>query len=129
MSTHPKLVKTMVTVGLTITALLAAGCSGKARVASTEKIVAAERAIQDATQSEAALTAAPDLDTAQTKLGQAKAAAEGRSWADAGRLADEAHADAEYARARALSQKTATTSQELRQNVQLLRQELERTAR
>jgi hypothetical protein len=121
--------KTMVTVGVAFTALLAAGCAGQTRSASTEKILAAERAVRDATQSEAALTAASDLETAQTKLGQAKAAAESRSWEDAGRLADEAHADAEYARARAVSQKSTTTTQQMRRNVQLLRQELERTTR
>jgi hypothetical protein len=127
--THTTLAKTVLTVGVPLSVLLATGCAGKARISATEKIVAAERSIQDATQSEAALVAAPDLDTAQTKLGQAKAAAEARSWDDAGRLADQAQADAEYARARAVSQKTVTTSHEMRQNVQLLRQELERTGR
>jgi hypothetical protein len=127
--TRTKLLKTVLTVGLALTAFLAAGCAGKARVAATERIAAAERAVGDATQSEAALTAASELETAQTKLAEAKAAAEGRSWNDAARRADEAHADAEYARARAVVEKTAKTSQEMRQNVQLLRQELERTGR
>jgi biopolymer transport protein ExbB/TolQ len=121
--------QTAIMVGLTLTAWLAAGCAGAARISATERITAAERSIREATQSDAALTAAPDLDTAQTKLGEAKAAADEHSWGDAGRLADEARADAEYARARAVSQKTAKTSQEMRQNVQLLRQELERTGR
>lgn len=61
MGTHTRLLKTMVMVALSLTVLLA-GCAGATRAASTQKIVAAERAIHDATQSEAALTAAPDLD-------------------------------------------------------------------
>jgi hypothetical protein len=48
----------MVMVALSLTVLLA-GCAGATRAASTQKIVAAERAIHEATQSEAALTATP----------------------------------------------------------------------
>ncbi len=74
MGTHTRLLKTMVLLALCLMLLLA-GCAGATRVSSTEKIAAAERAIRDATQSEAALTAAPDLETARAKLGQARAAA------------------------------------------------------
>ena len=74
MGTHTRLLKTMVLLALCLMLLLA-GCAGATRVSSTEKIAAAERAIRDATQSEAALTAAPDLETARAKLGPARAAA------------------------------------------------------
>lgn len=57
MGTHTRLLKTMVLLALSLMLLLA-GCAGATRVSSTEKIAAAERAIRDATQSEAALTAA-----------------------------------------------------------------------
>ena len=118
----------VVVVGLTIVVLLAVGCSG-ARVAATEKLMAAQRAIGDATQSEAAISAAPEMQSAEAKLAQAKTAANDRSWKDAGRLADEAYADAEYARAQAATQRARTSTDDMRQNVQLLRKELERTGR
>ena len=120
--------KTVVVVGLTVVVLLAAGCSG-ARVAATEKLMAAQRAVGEATQSEAAISAAPEMQSAEAKLAQAKTAANDRSWKDAGRLADEAYADAEYARAQATTQRARKSTDDMRQNVQLLRKELERTAR
>ena len=120
--------KTVVVVGLTLVVLLAAGCSG-ARVAATEKLTAAQRAVGEATQSEAAISAAPEMQSAEAKLAQAKTAANDRSWRDAGRLADEAYADAEYARAQATTQRARKSTEDMRQNVQLLRRELERTGR
>ena len=90
---------------------------------------AAQRAIGDATQSEAALVAAPELQAAESKLADARAAGNSGSWEAAGRRADEAYADADYARAQAASQKARKTSEDMRQNLQLLRRELERTGR
>jgi hypothetical protein len=114
--------------GLAVVALLAAGCAGT-RVAATEKLAAAQRAIGDATQTEAAIVAPGDLRSAEAKLGQAQTAANDWRWKEAGRLADEAYADAEYARAQALTQRARKSTEDMRQNVQLLRRELERTGR
>jgi hypothetical protein len=50
----------MVTVGLALATLLAAGCASTRDVA-TQKMSTAERAVGEATQSEAALLATPEL--------------------------------------------------------------------
>jgi hypothetical protein len=120
--------KTVGMVGLALAMLVAAGCSS-ARVAATEKMAAAERAIGDATQSEAALAAAPELRNAEGKLAEARAASTRGAWEQAGRLADEAQADADHARAQATSQRARKSADDMRQNVQLLRRELEQAGR
>jgi hypothetical protein len=119
---------TRLTVGLAVVALLAAGCAG-ARVAATEKLAGAERAVGDATQSEAALVAAPEMQAAEERLARARTAAAADQWEQAGRLADEAHASADHARAQALAQRSRQATEDMRQNVQRLRQELERAGR
>jgi hypothetical protein len=127
-STPTTHIETLLTAGLGLTFWVTAGC-GSAQLLATEKLATAQRAVQDATQSEAAFRAVPELDTARTKLAEATAAAEAGGWQRAALLADEAQADAEYARARAAAHKATETLRDMRQNVQLLRQELERSGR
>jgi len=79
-------------------ALVAAGCASARPLAST-KVAQAERAIDEAQQSGAVTTAPTELRTAEDKLKDAQAAMAKGDYDTAIRLADQAAADADYARA------------------------------
>jgi chromosome segregation ATPase len=106
-------------------ALVAAGCASARPLAST-KVTQAERAIDEAQQSGAVTTAPTELRTAEDKLKEAQAAMAKGDYDTAMRLADQATADADYARARATNMRVTKAVDEMKQNIQALRQELER---
>ena len=106
-------------------ALVAVGCASARLLAST-KVTQAERAIDEAQQSGAVTTAPTELRTAEDKLKEAQAAMAKGDYDTAMRLADQATADADYARARATNMRVTKAVDEMKQNIQALRQELER---
>ena len=69
------------------------------------------------------------LRTAEDKLTAARAAAARGEHGEAIRQADQALADADYARARASNAQVKKIADDMRQNIQTLRQELERLPR
>jgi hypothetical protein len=115
--------------GAALVALMATGCaSGDATLASA-KVSQAERAVNEAKQSNAGVTAPVELRTAEDKLTAARAAAARGEHGEAIRQADQALADADYARARASNAQVKKIADDMRQNIQTLRQELERLPR
>jgi hypothetical protein len=114
--------------GAALVALMAAGCASDATLASA-KVSQAERAVNEAKQSNAGVTAPVELRTAEDKLTAARAAAARGEHDEAIRQADQALADADYARARASNAQVKKIADDMRQNIQTLRQELERLPR
>jgi hypothetical protein len=113
---------------VSVIALVAAGCASARPLAST-KIAQAERAVDEAQQIGAVTTAPIELRVAEDKLKEAQAAMAQGDYDTAMRLADQATADADYARARATNVRITRAVDEMKQNIQVLRQELERLPR
>jgi len=110
---------------IVLAALTAAGCASSGPLAST-KVGQAERAVDDAQQSGASISAPVELRTAEDKLKAARAAMAKEDYDQAIRVAEQAAVDADYARARAANERAKRMADEMRQNIQTLRQELER---
>ena len=103
----------------------APGCASRGPLA-TAKVTQAERAVEDAQQAGAAVSAPVEFRTAQQKLEDAQAAmAKGRH-DRAIRSAEQATIDGEYARAVTANQRVTTMSDEMSQYINMLRQELQR---
>jgi hypothetical protein len=105
--------------------MLMVGCAAK--VAPVENISSAEMAIKEAESSNAGVNAPLELKLATEKLSQAKAAMQKEELEEARRLADEALLDAKLAEAKSRSEKAKKATQELRDSIQTLRQEIERS--
>lgn len=108
-----------------VAALIAVGCASLGPTANS-KAVQAERAIDEAQQAGATPAASIDLKTAQDKLKDAQAAIAKGDYEQAIKSADQSAVDADYARARATNQRVTKTVDDMKQNMQTLRQELER---
>ncbi len=105
--------------------LLAAGCATTSGSLSNEKIWQANKAIGAAKESNARQNAPNELKAAEDKIVEATTALTNKDYERAVRLAEEASVDAEYARAKSRTEKTKKAAEEMRQNNQALRQELE----
>jgi capsule polysaccharide export protein KpsE/RkpR len=115
---------------LAIGALLSFGCATQNwPIISKQMISQGEKAINEARAGTASMDAPEELKAAEEKLSLAKKEfAEG--WHNnASRLAKEAAVDAEYARAKATSEKEKQTVKEMQANIDTLRQEIERQSR
>lgn len=114
--------------GVILSLGLAVGCATNGAL-STEKISQGEKAVNDARQSNASLSALPEMKAAEDKLATAKTAFANQEYEKAGRLAEQAQVDADYARARANTEKAKKTAEEMRKNIEILRQEIERLSK
>jgi macrodomain Ter protein organizer (MatP/YcbG family) len=103
--------------------LLASGCATNGTL--PEKILQGDEAIRKAAESNATLNAPGELNAAKEKLVKAKEAAYKRDYDEATRLAEEASIDADYARHKAASEKARKMAEDLRNNIKLLRQEVD----
>ncbi|MEW6054080.1 MAG: DUF4398 domain-containing protein [Nitrospirota bacterium] len=92
-----------------------------------ESIAGAGLAIREAKDNNATTYAPLALRIAEDKLIAAKAAAEKEEFLKAKRLADEAMMDAKLAGAQSLSEKAKKQAQEMRDSIDTLRREIERT--
>ena len=110
---------------IVIAAPLAAGCAGNGPLAST-KLAQAERAVDEAQQSGAAVSVPVELRTAEDKLKAARTAMANKDYDLAIRQSEQAAVDADYARARAVNERVKKMADEMRANIQTLRQELDR---
>lgn len=90
------------------------------------KLAEAERAVEEAQQTGAALRAPLEYRTAQDKLEAAQAAMAKGNRERAIRSVEQAAMDAEYARAWAANQRVTTMADEMGQHIKTLRQDLER---
>jgi hypothetical protein len=105
---------------------MAGGCTSMNATLAGEKVSAGEKAVADAREGNAILNAPDDLAIAQGKLAQAKEAFSRQNYEEAARLADQASVDADYARARATTQKNRKTAEDMKRNIETLRQEIGR---
>jgi hypothetical protein len=105
--------------------MLMVGCAAK--VVPVENISSAEMAIKEAESSNAGVNAPLELKLATEKLSQAKAAMQKEEFEEGRRLADESLLDAKLAEAKSRSEKAKKATQELRDSIQTLRQEIERS--
>ena len=112
----------VVVMALTILGL--SGCSGLASL-SRDNISEGDKAMLEAKESNASLNAPVELKAAEDKLEAAKAAFDKKDYDDANRLAEQALADVEYARAKGSSEKERKKADELRQNIKTLKQDIE----
>jgi Domain of unknown function (DUF4398) len=113
------------TILVAVVILFMVGCASK--VAPVENITSAEMAIMAAQESNASVHAPLELKVAADKLNQAKAAMEQEEFDKAQLLADEATVDAQLAEARSRSEKAKKVAQEMRDNIETLRHEIERS--
>lgn len=103
-----------------------AGCGPK-MMPPHDRISNAEMAIERARDESANFYAPLDLKIAEEKLENAKKAMSDGDYKTAGRQAEEALLDAQTAEARSKAEKAKEMSQKMQENVDSLRQELERT--
>jgi Domain of unknown function (DUF4398) len=113
-------------IGLAVTSLVVSACASSYAPLASAKISQAERALDEAHQAGAAINAPYELKTADDKVKDAKAAAAKKEYETAIRSAEQALADADYARARAANHRVKTMADELSQGLGALRKELER---
>jgi hypothetical protein len=100
------------------------GCA--ARQPPTAKLATADTAVREAIESEAAQYAPLELRLAREKLERARRAGEEEEYDRARRLAEQAFADAELAKAKTRAEKAQQRTEELRRTVEALRSESER---
>jgi outer membrane murein-binding lipoprotein Lpp len=115
----------LIGIALAMGMLLSSGCASKNVILSRQKVSQAEKDIHEAKASNASLGAPVELTTAEGKFSLAKEALAKEEYEKAGRLADEASVDAEYARVKATSEKNKKTAAEMRKNIESLRQEIQ----
>jgi len=103
----------------------AAACASTPPV-PTSNLQAAQQAIANAERVDAATHAAAELGEARVKLSSAQKAVEEEDMLTAGRLADEAYADAELAAARSDAAKAHAVNQDMRHSTATLVEEMQR---
>ena len=112
-------------VSIAVAVVWGVGCASHGPLASA-KVAQAERAVDDAQQAGAGVSAQLELRTAQDKLRAAQTALARGKNDQAIRFAEQAAVDGEYARALAGSQRANAMANEMGQYNKVLRQELER---
>jgi outer membrane murein-binding lipoprotein Lpp len=111
-----------------VSVLLLGGCASDGTL-STQKITTGEKSIMEAREGNATLTAAGELNAAEQNLTQAREAYAKKEYEKATRLADRASIDAEYARNKATTEKAKKRVEEMRGNIDALRQEIDRLSK
>ena len=120
-------IQQMFVVVTVIGLLFAVGCASTKTTAqlSGEKIFLADKAFSDAKDGNASLNARDALAVAEGKLAKAKDAFGKQNFDEAANLAEQASVDAEYAQAKATTQKTLIVAEEIKKNNDALRQEIQ----
>ncbi len=119
-----RIILSLFVVIMALSILWLSGCSGLA-ASSRQKISEGDKALIGAKESNATVNAPVELKAAEDKLEQAKAAFGQKDYSSADRLAEQALADVDYARAKGASEKVKKEAEQIRQNIQTLRQEIE----
>jgi len=120
-------------VGMVVLGLLfAAGCGSSKNMTaqiSGEKIFQADKAFSDAKEGNASQNAKEALAVAEGKLAKAKDAFAKKNYDEAANLADQAAVDAEYAKARATTNKNLAIAEGIKKETNALREEIERMSK
>ncbi len=115
---------------LAVGALLLGGCSpANWPIISKQMISQGEKAIKEAKEGNASVGAPDELKAAEEKLSLAKKEFANGWHNSASRLAEEAAVEAEYAQAKARTEKEKRTVKEMQANIETLRQEIELQSR
>jgi hypothetical protein len=115
---------------LAVGALLLGGCSPTNwPIISKQMISQGEKAVNEAKGGNASMGAPDELKAAEEKLSLAKKEFANGWHNNASRLAKEAAVEAEYAQAKARSEKEKRTVKEMQVNIETLRQEIELQSR
>lgn len=116
------------TFGMVLICVLitAAGCASKG-TGHIESIASAELGIKIAKDSNATINAPLELKFAEDKLSAARIAATREDFVTAKRLADEALVDAKLAESKSITIKAKKQAQEMRDAIDTLRKEIDRT--
>jgi hypothetical protein len=110
-----------------VTALIVTGCSTVGP--PKDSVAAAELAVQEANKSKAPQYSPLELRMASDKLDEAKRAMNKKEYTQARRLAEEALVDAQVAEAKAASEDARRAAIDLRESLETLRREAERSSR
>ena len=100
------------------------GCAAEHHTVARQNMAQAQTSVDNARQSGAQTDAPVEFRQAQDKLAAAQAAAKDEEFDKAKRLAQEASVDADLAQQKAQSARAQRSVAELRQNINLLRQEM-----
>jgi hypothetical protein len=111
-------------IGVTLLAGLA-GCASE-KTPATADVAVSREAVSAATAAGAADLAPAEMTSAREKLMRANQALAAKDYKTAQDLATQASADAQLAQSKANSAKATAASDELQQNIRLLREELAR---
>ncbi len=109
-----------------LTALSVAGCSTVGP--PKDSVAAADLAVQEANKTKAPEYSPLELRIARDKLEQAKRAMDKEEYTQARRLAEEALVDAQLATAKANSEEARRAANDLRQSLETLRREAQRSS-
>jgi hypothetical protein len=112
---------------LLITLVVSVGIATAKDIAPIEKITTVEKALAVARESNATIHAPLELKLAEDKLKKANMAIDEEEFEKARRLADEALLDAKLAEAKSRSKKAKNLAQEMRNSIDTLRREIERS--
>ncbi|MBS3756988.1 MAG: DUF4398 domain-containing protein [Desulfobacterales bacterium] len=104
--------------------LILVGCGGANSDALQRDIARAEMAINEAREADASEYAPLELKLARDNLQNARKAFAGKGYDEARRFVEKALMDAKLAEAKARTEKTKQTAQQLRENIETLEQEL-----
>ena len=118
-----KSIRLIATIGCAL--LLTAGCASNQRV-STESLLAAEQAIDNAERARVSQYAAAELMQAREILGLAKVALTKKDLINANRLAQQSQVTAQLAFAHAELIKAEQINTEIKQSIEQLKQEMQR---
>ncbi len=103
------------------------GCAGKEAVIAKEQIANTEKAIGEARDSNATINAPLELKMAEEKLEAAKAAMDKKEYEQARLLVEKAQVDSNLALAKTNSKKAMQNVKELRDSIDALGKEIERS--
>jgi hypothetical protein len=110
--------------------LLMAGCTSSGSLSNaTMKISESKKAISVARESNSSINTPVNLRNAEDKLAQANLAFTDDEYLNATRLAEKATVDADFARIEAKAEKSRNDADQMRQNIQNLRQDLDLISR
>ena len=108
--------------------LLSTGCATRdyRKDDASQLITQGEKAVYEAKSANASTSAQAELKAAEEKLSEARNSFDQGLYDQAGRLAKEGAVAADHARAKATTDKSRKDAEEVRKNLEALRQEIER---
>jgi len=109
----------------TLSILWLSGCGGGFAALPKEKISDGDKALREAKESSASLSAPAEMKAAEDKLAAAETAFNKKDYDEATRLAEQATVDADFARAKGSAEKARKKAEDTQQNIKTLRQDIE----